>query len=142
MTQRLSQGTILQLLRVLQPLIAAVHDARTRYHDCSHLRPRRLASLARFLKELAALPHTSDYAPFEGQLKRRLVRAQHRLHGIQREDGFPCFALAKELPSCYQEAVLAFDAKARLMLRRLADVDGSPARAPLLPVQNRVRSIR
>ncbi len=133
MTQRLNQAKILQVLRALQPLIGAVHDARVRFLDCRQLRPRKLASLSKFLKDLAALSHTADYTPFESQLKRRLIRAQHRLHGFQKAPGGPVYALKAQMPVVYHDIVERYDDAARALLRTLADVPAEKSE-PLKPV--------
>lgn len=126
MKQRISQAKLYRALNALQALIASVHDARVRYRDCAHLRPRRLAGLAMLMKQMASLPHTADYQPYEGALKRKLIRAQHRVMGVFRE-GAPVYALAAELPTCYQYEVVAFMEQCTYLLKVLADVEvGEP----------------
>lgn len=133
MSQRITPAKLQRLQRALQSLINSVHDARTRFVASRHLRTQPLAGLSRFVKELLALPHSSDYAVFEPVLKRRLVRVQHRLQGHPRVAGGPSFALAQELPSCYGHTVLAYEEAAGVLLRALADVPLT--RAPLASVR-------
>lgn len=127
MKSRLTQGNLLQALRPVQALIAAVHDARMCYRECVHLRPRKLASLSRFLKGMAALPHTTDYAPYEPMLKRRVLKARHRVMGIPRETPGPRYALELELPVIYRQQIGAFEAATSRLLLVLSDV---PAHSP------------
>lgn len=120
--QRLSQAKLQRALAALQPAIAAVHDARTRYHDCAHLRTRHLSGLSRLLKALIALPSTTDYTPYEGELKRRLIKVQHRIHGLNYLPQAISYALISDLPTVYRDALWLYDDQARLLLQALADV--------------------
>lgn len=123
MTQRLTQSKLYRAQRTLKALIAAVHEARVVYPDCRALRPRRLAGLSRFLKTLASMPHTADYTPYEAELKRKLIKAQHRLFGVRVVSELPVYSLANDLPECYQDEVDAAGYELRYLLRVLADVD-------------------
>lgn len=133
MNQRLSQGKILQAARVVSQVITTVHDARARYASCQNLRPGRLNGLARYLKALAALPHDSDYTPFEGMLKRRLIKARHRVFGVPGADDTKAHSLATRLPVQVNQSLEDFDTASLRMLRLLADVE--PAQGPLLTVR-------
>lgn len=133
MKQRLSQGKILQAARVVSQLIATVHDARTRYRDCSDLRPGRLTGLARFLKAMAALPHESDYSPFEAMLKRRLIKARHRAFGVPGAEDTLAHSLTMRLPAQVSLSLDAFDDASLRLLRVLSDVE--PAAGPLRTVR-------
>lgn len=125
---RVTQGQIQRLLLATSQLIAAVHDARTRYLACQGVKPTQLTALARMLKELRALPAaTTDYQPFESILKRRLVRAVLRVKGPE------AHSLGNLLPSpAYDVELTTFEQQASLMLRRLADVPST--RTPLQAV--------
>lgn len=133
MNQRLSQGKILQAARAVSRVIMTVHDARTRYASCQSLRPGRLIGLARYLKALAALPHTSDYTPFEGMLKRRLIKARHRVFGVPGADDTKANSLSARLPVPVTQSLDDFDVASLRMLRLLADVE--QAQGPLLTVK-------
>lgn len=135
MPQRISPAKLQRLLSSLQALICAVHDARQRYSSCRQLSARRLSGLSRFTKELLGLPHSSNYASFEIQLKRRLVKVQHRLHGRQGAGVGDCYALRDQLPNVYQDAVLCYDDAARELLRSLVDVDIHANHQPLKSVR-------
>ena len=74
------------------------------------------------MKQMASLPHTADYQPYEADLKRKLIRAQHRVMGVFRE-GSPVYALAAELPVCYQYEVVAFMEQCTYLLKVLSDVE-------------------
>lgn len=133
MNKRLSQGKILQTARAVSRVITTVHDARTRYASCRDLRPGRLNGLACYLKALAALPHNSDYTPFEAMLKRRLIKARHRVFGVPGSDDTKEHSLATRLPVQVTQSLDDFDTASLRMLRLLADV--APAQGPLLTVQ-------
>lgn len=139
MTQRLTQAKLIRYQRALSALIAAVHDARKRFSSQSKLRPGRLCGTSRFVKELAMLNHSTDYSVYEVQLKRRLVRASHLLHGrnINGENNF-WYALSPQMPAVYAPVVEAYDAQARELLRALADVNIADNHEP----QKSVREIR
>jgi hypothetical protein len=104
-----------------------------RYHQCRELRPRRLAGFSVFLKDLLALPHDSDYSFFEVQLKRRLVKTQHRLFGRNHGNGAN-YALESQMPQPYDEAFQAYQVAAQALLRSLADVDITKHHQALKPV--------
>lgn len=123
MTQRLTQAKLQRALLAVSHLISAVHDARVRYLDCATMRPRRLSVLARVLKQMAALPHTADYSPYEADLKQKLIRARRRVLGYQRTPDCPVYALANELPTCYQGEVAAFREQTAYLLKVLADIE-------------------
>ena len=120
--QRLSQAKLQRALGALKPLIAAVHDARTRYQDCVHLRTRHLSGLSRLLKALIALPASTDYSPYEAELKRRLIKVQHRVHGMNYLPHAISYALVEDLPVVYRDAVWAYADQAQVLLQSLADV--------------------
>ncbi len=125
MTQRLTQAKLIRAHRVVAALIAAVHDARVRYRDCAGLRPGILSALSRHLKRLAGMPHTADYAPYEADVKRLVIRSMHRVHGYQKTPESPVFAFAQQLPTVYAKQVEGFTLEARQLLRTLADVSAS-----------------
>ncbi len=129
MTQRLSQAKLQRLHNTLRAVISAVHDARMNFTDCRGLRPRRLAGVSSFLRELLALPHTTDYSVFEVQLKRRLVRTQHRVFGFKQ--GNNEFALFNRLPLDYEDDLYAYGEVARDVLKALSDVDITKNHQPL-----------
>ncbi len=134
MAQRLSQAKLQRLQVALSAVIHAIHDARVRYRDCRELRPRRLAGFSAFLRDLLALPHSADYRLFEVQLKRRLVRTQHRLFG--RDGGAPgdC-SLDVQLPSVYLDVLENYRLASRELLKALADVDITANHQPQLSVK-------
>lgn len=134
MSRRITAAKLQRLLRVLQPLIAAVHDARTRFADARHLRPRHLSGLSRFVKDVLSLPHTADLDLFEPVLKRRLVRVQHRLLGHATGEGALPYSLARDLPTVYLPKVRAYEEVAGDLLCALADVPLS--RVPLKSVRD------
>lgn len=122
MKQRLSQGKVLRASRVVGRLIAAVHDARVRFHDCQKLRPAGLVGLAQLLKQLSRLPQASDYTPHEVALKRRIIGANKKLHGTVENSFSRKHALARKLPPCYYDSLEACDKELCRLLKVLADV--------------------
>lgn len=134
MNQRLSPAKLQRLACALTRLISAVHDARVRYVSCKGLRPTHLAGLSLFLREMLQLSHDRDYRPFERQLKRRLIRSRHRAFGWPPGSGKLDFHLRSQLPVVYGDALDAFDAQSKAILRALADVDLTNGPEPLQSV--------
>lgn len=133
MTQRITQPKLQRLAQATSALVGAINDARVRYRGCRDIRPRKFTGLTKFLKQLLALPHTSDYRPFERGLKRRLVRANHRLVGHVPKPGAQSYSLRGQLPPVYLDIVQKYEAAAAEMLKTLADVQTT--REPLESVR-------
>jgi len=119
---RLTPAKLQKAQHAVRALIAAVHDARHRYPGCRALKPGRLAGLSRCLKGCLTLPHTTDFSPFEPELKRRLIQAKHRIHGYHPRPGTARYGLAEQLPAGYQDAVQCADVQLSALLKILADV--------------------
>ena len=133
MTQRLSQAKLQRLREALREVIDCVHYARVNEPGLKRLRPKRLAGFAAFLRELTALPHDTDYRVFEVQLKRRLVRTQHRVFG-RNDDALNC-SLVDQLPDSCRGALENYGFVARDLLRALSDVDIVANHQPLKTVR-------
>ena len=136
--QRLSQAKLQRLQPSLRDLITAIRDARGVFRDKTGLRPHRLSGLSRYVKQLMALPTGFDLSPFEVQLKRRLVRVQHRVYGLPGLGTTANFSLLDKLGPMYGDQVRAYGAAAGELLRTLADVDISHNHQPLLSVQEQL----
>lgn len=120
--QRLTQGIILQASRDVGLLLSALFDARQRYVSCRTLRPGALDPLARQLKRMTTLPHTTDYTAHEANLKRQIVRARHRIHGYKANPNAHRYALSHMLPPVYNHHLERCDKALTRLLKLLADV--------------------
>lgn len=132
MKNRLTHGKLLKTLQALQPVIASVYDARVRFLDCRDLSPGCLMGLSRFLKALLTLPHTTDYSRYEPMLKRRLIKARHRVFGAPSADFSKGGVLATSLPVSYARTLERFDAEVENLLKTLSQVQC--AKGPLQTV--------
>ncbi len=133
MRQRLSQAKLQRLREALRDVIDCVHYARVNEPALRHLRPRRLGGFAAFLREMLSLPHDTDYRPFEVQLKRRLVRTQHRVFG-RRDDVFDG-SLVAQLPDACRGSLERYGLVAGELLKALSDVDIVANHQPLTTVR-------
>ena len=134
--QRLSQAKLQRYHLALNALVASLYDARQRFASCSKLSFRQFSGISRFVKELKALPHTSDYAPFEVQLKRRIVRLQHRLYGLPPAEGRDSYGIFDDVPAVYHPVFEQYAEAAHSLLRTLADVDIYRNHEPLKSVRD------
>ena len=121
--QRLSQAKIAKCLCSLSKLSGAVNDARVRYQECRTLRAKKLSGTIRLMRKLAYLSHDSDYAPFESQLKKKLIRLLHNLHGVPSIPYSSSTSLSYVLPVVYQEYVDSASNQVKYLLKVLSDVD-------------------
>lgn len=122
MRPRLTPAKLQRAQHTVRRLIAAVQDARQRYPECRTLKPGKLAGLSRCLKDCLALPHTMDLSTFEPEIKRRLIQARHRIHGVQPRPGSARYGLVGQLPPGYQDIVQQADANLTALLKTLSDV--------------------
>lgn len=114
--QRLTQGKLQRARFAVSALINGVHDARLRYRQCAHLRPRQLGVLSRQLKQMAAARGGS--LEQEVELKLLLVRARRRVFG----GGPVTKTLESYLPVAYRDLLDAFDQQSAYLLQVLSDV--------------------
>lgn len=128
--ERMSVVRLQRCQRALSKLIAAGHDARQGVAGSQKVSLRGLGGLSRYIKELLAVHAKHDITACEVQLKRRLVRVQHRLHGYVRpaeggtqQGGTVAYSLASQLPAVHQKTVERYDERARELLDALAHVD-------------------
>lgn len=121
---RLSPSLLQKYSVALSAVICAVHDFNVRYGARMKLSTRGFKGTARFVKDLLALPHTSDLSVFEVQLKRRIVRMNHKILGVDSPRGPQFMSVCSCMPrSAHQVELNAYENAAKELLKHLGDVD-------------------
>lgn len=135
MPNRVSHGELLATVRKVSALLNACNCITKTQPGTKLGRLRKLSGLSRFLKAMASLPHNTDLRPYEPMLKKRLLKAQHRVFGLNPgplDSEQPGSALANVLRMNHAEKLHAFQLSCTALLAALDDVP--PATGPLQTV--------
>lgn len=114
--QRLTQGKLQRARFAVSALINGVHDARLRYRQCAHLRPRQLGVLSRQLKQMAAAPEHPPASANQKKLQLDFLFQRATAGGPVTK------TLESYLPVAYRDLLDAFDQQSAYLLRVLSDV--------------------
>lgn len=108
----------------LSGVIQAAFDHRARFGHRAPVSMRGFGGTSRFVKDLLALPHGCDYTPFEVQLKRRIVRMNHKVLGRTEPQAEHCKCLHSVFPrGAYEDQLSRYEKCSTDLLKALADVD-------------------
>lgn len=119
--QKLSQGLLIAYYRSFSQISAGLREAKKRFSSLDLPGGfKGFSGHSKFFKDLASLPHDSDYSLFEKAVKRRLVRIQHRIHGHKENYGR---GLLYHAPVGYKQVFDKHEILCRQILQRLANVD-------------------